>query len=197
MPESQPLAPSHRMFQGPVPTGEYSFFQIAWIVPDIVAACRKWVEVYGAGPFKVLPPRASKVNYRGRETELELQIAVTQVGPVQIELIQQTAEAESVYRDIFPEGSGGLHHMCTMSHDYAATRRHYEALGYECVAEVTGALTVGYFDTYHDFGFITEVVAHNEGFAKVLADNAAECADWDGTDPIRILQRGGSYTTPD
>lgn len=191
-----PPTPRHRFFQGPQPTGEYSFFQVAWIVPDLIAACRQWVDVFGAGPFKVLPKRTGKVRYRGRETDLEMQLAVTQVGPVHIELIQQTSETESVYRDIFPEGSGGLHHMCTLTDNFAATKAHYTSLGHECVAEISGALTVGYFDTYKDFGFITEVVERNEDFVRTLAESAAECANWDGTDPIRILHRGG-YTVPD
>jgi hypothetical protein len=186
----------HTMFKGPQPTGDYSFFQIAWVVPDLIAACRKWVEVYGAGPFHVMPRRTGTVLYRGRETQLEMQLAVTQMGPVQVELIQQTSETESVYRDIFPAGTGGLHHMCTLTDDFAATKRHYEALGYPCAAEIRGALTVGYFDTFKDFGFVTEVVEESEGFLEMVKGVAATCASWDGTDPVRILHRGG-YHTPD
>lgn len=86
--------------------------------------------------------------------------------------------------------------MCTFSDDYDMTRRHYESKGYALVAETTGALRVGYFDTYEDFGFITEVVGKDENFARILADAAAVAANWDGKDPIRLLRRGG-YTTPD
>lgn len=188
--------PQHRFFQGPQPTGEYSFFQIAWVVPDLIAACRKWAEVYGVGPFHVLPKRASTVKYRGQETQLEMQLAITQMGPVQLELIEQTSDTSSVYRDIFPAGTGGLHHLCTFTQDFAATKAHYETLGYACIAEITGPMNVGYFDTFKDFGFITEVVEHNDGFRDVLKSNAVTCANWDGTDPIRILHRGG-YSTPD
>ncbi|MET0248193.1 MAG: VOC family protein [Sphingobium sp.] len=190
-------AVSHKFFGGPQPAGEYSFFQIAWIVPDVVAACRKWVEVFGAGPFSVMPKRTGVVRYRGREVALEMQLAVAQMGPVQIELIQQTNDVESVYRDIFPDaGKGGFHHMCTFSSDYDATVRHYESLGYPLVAETTGALRVGYFDTHADFGFITEVVSQDDGFLKVLTDLAQVAAEWDGkTDPIRLLRRGG-YDVP-
>lgn len=189
-------ASRHKFFQGPQPTGEYSFFQVAWIVPDLIAACRKWVDVYGVGPFNVLPKRASTVLYRGKETPLEMQLAVTQMGPVQIELIQQTSEAQSVYRDIFPDAEkGGLHHMCTFTDDYDATKQHYESLGYALVAETIGGLRVGYFDTHADFGFITEVVDKDEGFIAMLSSAAETCANWDGTDPIRILRRGG-YDVP-
>lgn len=188
--------PIHRFFQGPTPSGEYSFFQIAWVVPDLIAACRKWGAVFGAGPFSVMPKRTGSVKYRGRESQIELQLAVTQMGPVQIELIQQFGDCESVYRDIFPEGAGGLHHMCTFTKDFDATKAHYESLGYSLVAEITAGLHVGYFDTFADFGFITEVVVQDHGFTRMLENVAKDCAQWDGTDPIRILHRGG-YHTPE
>ena len=57
-------------------------------------------------------------------------------------------------------------------------------------------MNVGYFDTFKDFGFITEVVERNDGFMAALESHAAICANWDGTDSIRILHHGG-YHTPE
>src|SRR5262245_42068292 len=94
----------NKFYQGAHPSGDYNFFQIAWVVDDIVAAANKWVDVYGVGPFNILPRRMGKVRYRGGEVDLELQIAVAQSGPVHIEFIQQTNEVASVYRDIYPAG---------------------------------------------------------------------------------------------
>jgi Glyoxalase/Bleomycin resistance protein/Dioxygenase superfamily len=188
--------PAHRLFEGPEPTGEFSFFQIASIVPDLIPACRQWTRVYGAGPFRVLPKRTGVVNHRGRRTELELHVALAQMGPVQIELIQQTSETDSIYRDIYPAGTGGVHHLCTIVKDFDAVRSHYEAVGYECVAFIDGPMRIGYFDTHRDFGFVTEVIEHNDQFLADLIDIAQICATWDGRDPIRLLHRGG-YTTPD
>ncbi|MET0362601.1 MAG: VOC family protein [Sphingobium sp.] len=193
---SGPSTRGHQLFQGPQPSGDYAFFQVAWIVPDLMEACRKWTRVYGAGPFHVLPRRSATVLYRGQETVLETQLAITQMGPVQIELIEQPNDTPSVYRDIFGMGEGGVHHMCTFTSDYETTKRHYEGLGYPLIAEIRGALKVGYFDSFADFGFITEVVEEDAGFRGHLESHARICAEWDGTDPIRILQRGG-YRTPD
>ena len=93
-------APFNHFYQGGWPKDEYRFFQIAWVVDDLFASARRWTEVYGVGPFLVLPKRTQQARYRGREAPVEMQIAVSQAGPVQLELIQQTAEVESIYRDL-------------------------------------------------------------------------------------------------
>ncbi|MDB5445547.1 MAG: hypothetical protein JWQ97_864 [Phenylobacterium sp.] len=188
-------APFNHFYQGGWPKDEYRFFQIAWVVDDLFAAARRWTEVYGVGPFLVLPKRTSTVRYRGQETALEMQIAVSQSGPIQLELIQQTAEVDSIYREIFPKGTGGLHHLCTMTDDFERSRRHYEALGYPSVAQLGGALRVEYFDTYKDFGHITELVENTPAMMAAHQRNAAICANWDGSDPVRILTRDG-YRLP-
>jgi len=127
---------------------------------------------------------------------VEMQIAVSQAGPVQLELIQQTAEVESIYREIFPKGINGVHHFCTMTSDFERSARHYEDLGYPSVAQMAGALRVEYFDTYKDFGHITELVELTPSMMAAHQRNAAICAAWDGTDPVRILTRDG-YRLPE
>jgi hypothetical protein len=189
-------APANKFYQGSWPTGEYRFFQIAWVVDDLLATARKWVDVYGVGPFHVLPRRKQTVRYRGQSTEIELQLAVTQSGPVQLEFIQQIGGDPSVYREIYPQGQGGVHHMCTVSEAYDETLAHYDSQGYPVVAEIEGSgFRVGYCDTHKDFGFITEVVEKTPAFVASLAGISETCAHWDGKDPIRLLTRDG-YRTP-
>jgi hypothetical protein len=138
----------------------------------------------------------SRSTYRGTESEHETQIAAAQAGPVQIELIQQFDDAPSVYREVFPPGGTGLHQLCTVTDDYDGKRAHYERLGYEIMGEIEQrGHRVLYVDTVADFGFVTEVVANVPGFLEQLAAVARTCAEWDGTDPVRILTRDG-YRTP-
>lgn len=187
---------ANHFYQSPWPTGEYRFFQIAWVVDDLIATARKWVQVYGVGPFHVLPRRKQSVLYRGQLTELDVQIAVVQSGPVQLEFIQQFDGSPSVYRDIYGEGEGGLHHMCTVSERYDETLQHYTRMGYGVVAEIQGDLRVAYVDTYKDFGFVSEVVEKSDAFMANLSAVAATCAAWDGKDPVRLLTRDG-YRVPE
>ena len=47
---SEPARLENRFYQEPWPEG-FRFFQLAFIVDDLVVAARKWADVYGIGPF--------------------------------------------------------------------------------------------------------------------------------------------------
>jgi hypothetical protein len=185
----------HRLYQQDWPEGEYRFFQLGFVVDDIVHTAADWARVFGVGPFHVLPPMEIACTYRGASTGVNVQVAVAQAGPVQIELIKQHCDRASVYRDL--AGDTGFHQLCTVTSDYEGKKAYYEGLGYELVTEiVTGdGQHVAYYDTVDDFGFYTEVVEDTPTFLKGLRGIARICAEWDGTDPVRLLTRDG-YRTP-
>jgi hypothetical protein len=186
----------NRMYEQPWPEGEYRLFQLGFVVDDIVEAAARWARIFGVGPFHVLPSRETPCRYGGDDTLFEMQVAVAQAGPLQIELIVQHCDRPSVIRDLFARGESGLHQLCTITRDYDAKKEFYEGRGYELVGELVGRTQrFGYFDTYADFGFVTEVVEDAPGFLDGLAAIARTCAEWDGVDPIRLLTRDG-YDTP-
>jgi len=187
----------HRMFQQPWPEGEYRMFQLGFVVDDLLEEAARWAQVYGVGPFHVLPRVETPCTYHGNPSAVEVQIGVSQAGPVQIELIQQLCDRPSVYRDLVAKGESGFHQLCTVTADYAGKIVHYEQHGYELVTEmVVKGQHLAYFDTVDDFGFYTEVVEETPGFLASLDTIAKTCADWDGRDPVRILTRDG-YRTPE
>jgi hypothetical protein len=184
-----------RMYQQPWPEGGYRFFQLGFVVDDIVDAATRWARTLGIGPFHVMPHIEVPCTYRGTETMIDMQVAVAQAGPVQIELIRQHCDRPSVYRDLFPQGSG-FHQLCTVTADYEGTKAHYVRLGHEVVSEFdVGGQRVAYIDTVADVGFFTEVVGETEVFLRQLTAISRTCAEWDGTDPVRLLTRDG-YRTP-
>jgi hypothetical protein len=187
--------PEHRLFQQPWPEGEYRMFQLGFVVADVVEAAGRWASVFGVGPFHVLPSRKVVCRYRGEESDFEMQVAVAQAGPLQIELISQPDDHPSVIRDLFAQGESGLHQLCTVTPGYDAKLAFYRNLGYEVVCELTGGLRVAYVDTTADFGFFTEVVEDAPGFLAQIGAIAETCRTWDGTDPVRLMTRTG-YTTP-
>lgn len=196
MPEPAPSARAHALFQQPWPEGDYRFFQLGFLTDDLLVAARRWVESFGVGPFHVMPRMEYPCVYRGAESRIDQQVAVAQAGPVQIELIQQFCDRPSVYRDFFARGETGLHQLCTVTPDYEARRAHYESRGHPQIGELSaGGQRIGYFDTFRDFGFVTEVVEAAPGFLEQLAAIARTCEGWDGRDPIRLLTRDG-YRTP-
>ena len=185
----------HRLFEQSWPEGEYRLFQLGFVVDDLLGTATRWATVFGVGPFHVLPRIESPCTYRGTTSAVDVQIAVAQAGPVQIELIHQHCDRASVYRELVDEGSSSFHQLCTVTRDYDGKKARYEGLGSGLVCEFTKGQRVAYFDTVDEFGFFTEVVEETPGFLAGVDSIARTCAAWDGTDPVRLLTRDG-YRTP-
>ena len=188
------MSASHRLFAQDWPEGEFRFFQMGFVVDDLVATAHRWASVHGVGPFHVLPAREVECTYRGASTSVDLQVAVAQAGPVQIELIHQRDDRPSVFRELPMAGASGFHQVCTVVPEYGPAVAAYADAGYEVACEIPGtrgAPSVAYVDTVADFGFFTEVVEGSELFLAQLAAISATCATWDGTDPVRALTRDG------
>jgi hypothetical protein len=187
---------AHPLFDQPWPEGEYRFFQLGFLVDDLLGAAATWARVFGVGPFHVLPVVDQHATYRGKANTVTLQVAVAQAGPVQIELVRQHCDRPSIFREWRRGRVSGLHQLCTVTRDYDGKKAHYERLGYELAAESqNGSFRVAYFDTAADFGFFTEVVEETPGFLARLQGISRTCAAWDGTDPVRLLTRDG-YRVP-
>ncbi|MGE0386819.1 MAG: VOC family protein [Gammaproteobacteria bacterium] len=181
------------LYQDPWPDS-YRFFQLGFLVDDLQAAARRWIEVYGVGPFYFLRRAVQRHHHRGRVVEVDMQVCTSQAGPVQIELIHLFSEGPNIYRDLFPPGGTGLHQICTVTRDYDAAKARYDRLGCPVAAEIDmqgGPFRVCYVDTLRDFGVFTEVVEYTPGFLEALKRISDACADWDGTDPLRVMTRDG------
>jgi hypothetical protein len=70
------------LFQQPWPAGEYRLFQLGFVVDDLLAAARRWVEVFGVGSFHIMPRVSSICHYRGGEASVDIHIGVVQAAPV-------------------------------------------------------------------------------------------------------------------
>jgi hypothetical protein len=191
-------APAHPLFEQSWPEGEYRFYQLGHVVDDIVSAARRWSSTFGVGPFHVLPGVDQQLTYAdGDVRTTKIQVGVAQAGPVQIELIQQHCDTPSLYRDWSLEGVSAFHQVATVTSDYDAKLSHFRALGYEVAAQsLVGSFRVAYIDSVAAFGFYTEVVEHTPRFLEQLDAISRTCATWDGTDPVRLLVRGG-YRVPE
>ncbi len=188
--------PQHRLFEQPWPEGEYRFFQLGFLVEDIVGTATAWARVFGVGPFLVRASSETLATYRGEPAPITLEVAVAQAGPVQIELMKQDCDRPSVFREWLGGRTSALHQLCTVTPDFDGKKAEYEQLGYECVSEIdTGAWRLAYIDTSADFGFYTEVVEQTPDTLKQLSSLSKMCATWDGTDPVRVLTRDG-YRVP-
>ena len=162
-------------------------FQNAWVVDDVEAACLRWVNEMGVGPFYVSEYRDAftDLTYRGEPADLSMYVAIAQAGPVQIELIQPLVQ-RCAYRDSIPAGATGFHHMCVWTHDIEADTAYFESLGYATANRGrAGDIVFAYYDTRPLMDCMLEVVTPGEALLERFARIAAAAENWDGKDPIR------------
>ena len=187
---------SHPLYSQEWPAGEYRFFQVGFVVNDLVEAANRWAAVHGVGPFHLIPVVEQQLVVQGRPAPVSIQVGIAQAGPVQIELIQQHCKRPSIYRHWSQDGNRPFHQLATLTPDYDAKKKEFESHGYQPAAESdNGTFRVGYFDTLADFGFYTEVVEGTEELLKRWESVSRTCASWDGTDPVRLMTRDG-YRVP-
>jgi catechol 2,3-dioxygenase-like lactoylglutathione lyase family enzyme len=165
--------------------------QNGYVVRDIEAALKHWVEVLGVGPWFYLERAPiTGFQYRGEPSDLEVSIALGNSGPLQLELIQQRNDAPSSYRDFLRAGHEGLQHVAYWTERFDADLERTSTLGYRalqsgCAGGPDGRFV--YFATEAHPGTIvelSEVSGPKGAFFKHIRE--AACG-WDGSDPIRRI----------
>ena len=158
--------------------------QTAFIVTDIEAAAKEWVDRYGIGPWFISELDFPNTVYRGNSTRLHARCGLAQSGDMQIELIEPDMSIPSVYTEFLNRGGTGVHHVCFWC-DVAAARTHFGAAG---SAEVQGGMARSteflYMEGFAGFPYIEFIDPSTEQLArfKKISDAAV---NWDGSDPIR------------
>lgn len=164
--------------------------QLAFVVSDMDAAVRYWTETLKVGPFIVIEQSVGdrKVVHRGEQTDMDMSLAFSYMGEVQIELVKQTNDKPSPYKEFLDSGRVGLHHIAFWPEDFEAACAEVERAGFNEVCSIflsDGTRNVCYFDTPPHIGIMVEIVpmtparASYFGRIKKLADT------WDGTNSVR------------
>jgi catechol 2,3-dioxygenase-like lactoylglutathione lyase family enzyme len=90
-----------------------SLNQVGIVVNDVEKTVKDYWRVLGIGPWHILvlrPPQISDLSYHGQPTYFEIKRAITQVGSVQLELME-TFKGVTAYTDFAAEHGEGLHHL--------------------------------------------------------------------------------------
>ncbi|MEL7025106.1 MAG: VOC family protein [Pseudomonadota bacterium] len=166
--------------------------QNAWVVSDIEQAARDWSRTLGIGPFFLGTYPASLfegMRYRGAPGELTMRTAIAYSGDLQIELIEPLGHAPNAYRDMYPAGRMGFHHVCFWSDDLDADLAHYARQGQPAVnvGQMRGGPRFAYVDTRPAFGCMTELLEPHPHVIAMFADWREHSDHWDGRTPIVYL----------
>lgn len=162
--------------------------QIAYAVPDAVAAAQQWAAQVGAGPFFVrrhIP--IATVTYRGAPATFDHTAAYGQWGDVMVELVQDHTEGPSVVRDVYPDGRGGLHHVAFFVPDLDVATAQLNALGHATAMAATTAsgIRFNFLDATSSHGHMFELYERSATLAAFYAQVAAAADGWDGAEPVR------------
>ncbi len=140
--------------------GGQTITQMGYLVADLATAMTRWQDILGVGPFTVLPPIViDAARYRGHPSSVEIVVATAEAGNVQVELIEQINEVPSCYRDLFPPGTGGLHHVAIRTHDYDGEVARYQDMGFPIAfCGIYHGTRFAYMDTSSQLSIMVEIV---------------------------------------
>lgn len=177
--------------------------QLGFVVRDLEAAMRHWIEVFGIGPFICMERGVSQPPsitwHRGEPVSVELKLGFAYMGGVQIELIEQTNSASSPYTEFLASGREGLQHLGFLVEDLAAAKQRIESAGYQPAYEIRVAaqdMPITYYDTPTLYGPMLELVPARWQPSRQAVWDAV--SDWNGGDPVmrfdtysEFLERSG------
>ncbi|MBB4858374.1 hypothetical protein HNO88_001693 [Novosphingobium chloroacetimidivorans] len=164
--------------------------QLAFFPTDFDATMKYWIETVGVGPFFVLNDvRLDEMKYKGQPTDAVFTMAIGYWGDIQIELIKTDSDAPSLYSGEYAVRDR-LHHVCVFVESIVEAREACAAVGAEIIVEgkVGPDGAVIYVDPGQGPGQVIEYLqpmSGSEGLFQMMKDAAR---DWDGSDPIRVLQ---------
>jgi hypothetical protein len=150
-----------------------------------------WVDVIGVGPwFYFDRVKVDWFRHRGKDSDVELSIALANSGDLQIELIQQRNAAPSMYKEFLDAGREGLQHVAYWTKDYQALYDRVLAAGYRVGHEgqIGGAQgRFAYFDTERHPGTVVELSDVSGPKGAFFEHVRRSSVDWDGSAPVREL----------
>ncbi len=102
--------------------------QVAWLVNDIDEALKTFGPLFGE--FSRMESVIEGSNYRGRKTDMKLDIAFGKSGDLEIELIA-VLEGEGPHKEILDSRGEGVHHVRFRVDEIGEPQRKLEALGFK------------------------------------------------------------------
>jgi hypothetical protein len=148
------------------PPSEYfgECVQIGVVVADLDRSVKGLTEIFGIGPFRVIdwPPReAMKRYYHGKQGNFTARMAFTEIGPVELELIQPL-DGESIWADFLREHGEGIHHIRFNVDDVKPVQEYLERFGIVAAQHGSGlrpGTTWMNFGSEDMVGFVIEVMS--------------------------------------
>ncbi len=174
-----------------LPAGKLNkVIQVAWVVNELETAVSFWTRLCGVGPFYLFRDvRVDRLLYRGAPARMTFDVALAQAGGVQLEFITQHGNDPSAYRDLYPVGREGFHHVAFFAEDYDREIAVFDRQGYARATEgQVGEMRFSYIDTSASVGCMIELLEENARMRGIFAGVARAAEHWDGGRPLRPVE---------
>jgi Glyoxalase/Bleomycin resistance protein/Dioxygenase superfamily len=164
--------------------------QLGYLAVDLDAAIEAWMRDLAVGPWTKLVNIALPATYRGEPTTVGMEIALAYRGDLQIELIRQTDDAPSPYRDWIRRGRFGLHHVAHLSTAIEADVARATSAGLGVVFDIRmpagGRYVYLQSPALGDDVFV-ELLEATPVMRDMFEGGMAAAAAWDGTPEVAVV----------
>jgi len=145
---------------------EKGIAQIALVVKDLEKTVEQYYETFGIGPWHFYTygkPLVRHMSRNGCPTEYKMRVALSYLGPLRIELIEQL-EGDTVYKDFIEKHGYGVHHVGVLVDDMENALDRARTAGFQMTMDGVGFGADGdghyaYLDTERSIGMTIELIS--------------------------------------
>ena len=143
---------------------ETHIVQVGVIVKDLDKTI-EFLSALGLGPFKISSADHPSATVHGKKVSYQVRLAFSQLGPVQLELIEYQ-KGITIQEEFLREKGEGIHHILFNVRDLAATLDKCARKGIEVLQQdhFVGGGGLAYLGTDKIGGIIMEVVQRPPGY---------------------------------
>jgi methylmalonyl-CoA/ethylmalonyl-CoA epimerase len=124
----------------PLPFLKNGIAQVAILVKDLDQTVENYWKLFGIGPwafYTYAKPLVNQMTYHGNPADYKMRIALSQIGPLRIELIE-ALEGDSIYKDFIQEHGYGVHHFGLLVEDMSEALDEATSSGYNMIQDGSG-----------------------------------------------------------
>lgn len=139
--------------------------QVCVVVRNLHRAMEQYHRLLGVGPWRVYTfgaPRVKQMTYRGQPADFRMNVALTQCGAVQLELIEPL-QGPTIYHEMLERHGEGIHHFGVWVPSLDEAVAQARAAGFEVIQSGRGYGVQGdggfaYLGTEETLGAIFELI---------------------------------------
>jgi methylmalonyl-CoA/ethylmalonyl-CoA epimerase len=147
--------------------------QVCILVPKLEPVVEAYYQKFGIGPWHFYTykrPFVKEMTYMGKPADYAIRLALSNFGPMRIELIEPL-EGDSVYADFIREHGYGVHHFGLITDDIQRDMKEAESAGMPMTMDGSGFGLDGdghyaYLDTEKFLGVTLELIQRPINRAK-------------------------------